>query len=187
MNGHWDWGWGANPRVGKQSGSRSEAFLLGQEIVLGLLGLMGERNVVNFGLHVRHPHGLLSWQNGNSVLSLLKASPASSKSQVTGGGVGIPPFGRKGSIQMEVHVKMAAPISDTPASPFTGLCQNRDHLPNTSNKLPSSNMIWKSKPKVMCEKLSKILTLPSCLHQIKKPQSDLGKGMFFGLKTMMMC
>lgn len=36
----------------------------------------------------------------------------------------------------------------------------------------------------MCGKLSKILTLPSCLHQIKKTQNDVGKGTFLGYKLL---
>lgn len=61
-----------------------KAFLFGNEMVLCLLGLTGERNVISFGLCVEHPHEMLSCQDGNCVLSLSRASLASFRPQVTG-------------------------------------------------------------------------------------------------------
>lgn len=61
-----------------------KAFLFVNEMVQCLLELTGERNVISFGLHVEHPYELLSCQDGTCVLSLLKASLASFRPQVTG-------------------------------------------------------------------------------------------------------
>lgn len=61
-----------------------KALLFGDEMVWCLWGLIGEMNVISFGLHVKRPHELLSCQDVNCVLSPLRFPLASFRPQVTG-------------------------------------------------------------------------------------------------------